>query len=233
MLCRWRRPSGIPWATAYGDKVFACVSALSRKEDAIRCLRPLLGSSDSNYFAEHPFSTRSDSLSPRGKSKSEGQERPRGTVMEGLPSSDPASELPTETVRKGVRATLRACIWPVYGGWNGPKSPSLAARRATLQAPPKLFGQFRKGRYTNFACRGFSEVRLKGLLRSSPVLLFVTRCSNRSVAQRPLGALLAQYSLPGGRGVGHQLAQCVTELGEACLSNCPCPLALGGEAHVA
>src|SRR5215204_1335230 len=48
----------------------------------------------------------------------------------------------------------------------------------------------------------------------------------------PLVALPAQYSLPGGRGVGHQLAQRVAELGEAYLSERPCPLLLGGEAHV-
>src|SRR3712207_7749011 len=35
-----------------------------------------------------------------------------------------------ETVRKGVRATLRPWIWAAYGRRNGPKSPFLAARRA-------------------------------------------------------------------------------------------------------
>ena len=48
----------------------------------------------------------------------------------------------SETVRKGVRATLQSWIWLVYGGRNEPKSPSLATRRATLQVRPRLFGQF-------------------------------------------------------------------------------------------
>src|SRR5215207_3441548 len=47
-----------------------------------------------------------------------------------------------ETVRKGVRATPRSWIWLVYEGRNGPKIPSVATRRATLQARPRLFGQF-------------------------------------------------------------------------------------------
>src|SRR5215203_4390489 len=50
--------------------------------------------------------------------------------------------MPRETVRKGVRATLRAWIWQVYGGQTGPKSTVSVARKATLQAPPRLFGQF-------------------------------------------------------------------------------------------
>src|SRR5215208_5671642 len=55
----------------------------------------------------------------------------------------PTSENPpSETVRKGVLETLQGRLWLVYGGLTGAKSPSLAARRATLQAPPRLFGQF-------------------------------------------------------------------------------------------
>jgi hypothetical protein len=30
------------------------------------------------------------------------------------------TEVPGETVRQGVRATLEAWIWTVYGGQNGP-----------------------------------------------------------------------------------------------------------------
>jgi hypothetical protein len=51
-------------------------------------------------------------------------------------------ELRTETARKGVRATLRAWIWQVYGGQNEPKSTLSVTPKATLQARPRLFGQF-------------------------------------------------------------------------------------------
>src|SRR5215217_1487440 len=43
-----------------------------------------------------------------------------------------------------VPATLRAWIWLICGGRNGPKSLPLAASKATLRAPPRLFGRFRK-----------------------------------------------------------------------------------------
>jgi hypothetical protein len=54
------------------------------------------------------------------------------------------TKLPTETVRKGVRATLLPWIWEAYGGQNGAKSFSLAAHRAMLKVRPRLFGQFHK-----------------------------------------------------------------------------------------
>src|SRR5829696_392732 len=68
--------------------------------------------------------------------------------------------MPRETVRKGVRATLRAWIWQVYGGQTGPKSTVSVARKATLQAPPRLFGQFHK------VC--FPETRIPSVLMPTP-----------------------------------------------------------------
>jgi hypothetical protein len=56
-----------------------------------------------------------------------------------------------ETVRKGVRVTFRSWIWPVHGGQNEPKSTVSVARKATLQAPPRLFGQSQKRCSRKFA----------------------------------------------------------------------------------
>jgi hypothetical protein len=41
-----------------------------------------------------------------------------------------------------VRSTFRAWIWPVYTGPKVPESAVSVVRKATLQAPPNLFGQF-------------------------------------------------------------------------------------------
>jgi hypothetical protein len=35
--------------------------------------------------------------------------------------------------------------WAVYGGQNGPRSTVSVARKASLQAPPRLFGQSLQG----------------------------------------------------------------------------------------
>src|SRR5829696_1681999 len=76
-----------------------------------------------------------------------------------------------ETVRKGVRATLRAWIWQVYGGQTGPKSTFSVARKATLQAPPRLFGQFLQGVFSETRrlrghkkCRGLRVPALQHLV---------------------------------------------------------------------
>src|SRR5215212_717134 len=47
-----------------------------------------------------------------------------------------------ETVRKEVRATLRAWIWLAYRGQSRLNSTASVACKATLQARPRLFGQF-------------------------------------------------------------------------------------------
>jgi len=57
------------------------------------------------------------------------------------PSMRSSQNSTSETVRKGVRATLRALIWEVKGGQNGPKSTASVVRKATAQGPPTLFGQ--------------------------------------------------------------------------------------------
>ncbi len=49
------------------------------------------------------------------------------------------TQVPRETVRKGVGVTLRSWIWPVYGRQNEPKSHFSVSCRATLQIPPTLF----------------------------------------------------------------------------------------------
>ncbi len=78
------------------------------------------------------------------------------------------TQVPGETVRKGVRATLRAWIWSLYGTLNGPKSTVLVVRKATVQAPPKLFGQFRKRDSRKFAD---AEECVTGILSLPNVLL--------------------------------------------------------------
>jgi hypothetical protein len=47
-----------------------------------------------------------------------------------------------ETVRKGVRVTLRACSWPVYRGRNGPDRLVWVPCGPAFRVPPGLFGQF-------------------------------------------------------------------------------------------
>src|SRR5215217_7860233 len=85
--------------------------------------------------------------------------------------SIPIHELPGETVRKVVRATLRPWIWPVYGVQNGPKSTLSMTRKATLQARPRLFGQSRKrySRKLSFRHWPFSETRRQDLKKYSRV----------------------------------------------------------------
>ena len=52
------------------------------------------------------------------------------------------SERRLETVRKGVRVTLRACIWPAYGGQNGPDGTARVPRVPAFRTPPGHFIQF-------------------------------------------------------------------------------------------
>jgi hypothetical protein len=54
-------------------------------------------------------------------------------------------ELRLETVRKGVRVTLRACVWPVYRGQNAPNRPVWVPCGPAFRVPPGLFGQFLLG----------------------------------------------------------------------------------------
>jgi len=56
-----------------------------------------------------------------------------------------------ETVRKGVRATLRGSMWLACRGKNGPNSAASAPREVTFRALPVLFGQFQKGNSPKFA----------------------------------------------------------------------------------
>ena len=60
-------------------------------------------------------------------------------------ASRPKSNFRLETVRKGVRATLRALIWSVYRGQNRPNSASSVPCEATFHVPSGLFGQFLYG----------------------------------------------------------------------------------------
>src|SRR5215210_8073344 len=50
-----------------------------------------------------------------------------------------------DTVRKGVRVTLRACIWPLYWVQNGPDRPVWVPCGPAFRVPPELFGQFLNG----------------------------------------------------------------------------------------
>src|SRR5215210_3293659 len=50
-----------------------------------------------------------------------------------------------DTVRKGVRVTLRACIWPLYWVQNGPDRPVWVPCGPAFRVPPELFGQFHDG----------------------------------------------------------------------------------------
>jgi hypothetical protein len=63
------------------------------------------------------------------------------------------TQVPRETVRKGVRATLKACIWLVYGGRKGPKHLFSWVCKATLQVASRFFGQFQKKNSRKFATR--------------------------------------------------------------------------------
>src|SRR5215204_1954380 len=47
-----------------------------------------------------------------------------------------------ETVRKGVRAMLRAWIWPLFRDQNGPNGALWVPSKAQFRVPPGLFGQF-------------------------------------------------------------------------------------------
>src|SRR5829696_4067723 len=47
-----------------------------------------------------------------------------------------------ETVRKGVRAMLRAWIWTLFRDQNGPNGALWVPSRAQFRVPPGLFGQF-------------------------------------------------------------------------------------------
>src|SRR5215207_4164186 len=79
----------------------------------------------------------------------------------------------------------------------------------------------------------FTRVPRRRILRSSPVLLFVSLVE-QSLCCLGLQALcLSSVARLGGQGVCHQLRQSAAEFVEATLSNYPCPLTLGGEAHVA
>src|SRR5215213_542706 len=49
-----------------------------------------------------------------------------------------------ETVRKGLRVTLRASIWPVYRGQIDPFGPFWVPCGPAFRVPPGLFGQFLK-----------------------------------------------------------------------------------------
>ncbi len=60
---------------------------------------------------------------------------------------------PSRDCPKRVLGTLLAWIWPVHGGQNGSRSTVSAARRASLQAHPRLFGQSLEG--------VFSEVHIQ------------------------------------------------------------------------
>src|ERR687897_851511 len=60
-----------------------------------------------------------------------------------------------ETVRKGVLGLVRARIWPVYGGRNGPRSAFSADLRATPQTHRRLFGKSRKENSANFVFTEF------------------------------------------------------------------------------
>ncbi len=61
--------------------------------------------------------------------------------------------------------------WAVYGGQNGPKSIVSVARKATLQALPRLFGQFLEDE--------FCELLLCGVLGSSTQLPSNTKQQQR------------------------------------------------------
>jgi hypothetical protein len=50
------------------------------------------------------------------------------------------------------------------GGRNGPKIPSLATHRATLQVLPGLFGQFQKGSSRKFGCSRGGLLTLRSVL---------------------------------------------------------------------
>jgi hypothetical protein len=54
-------------------------------------------------------------------------------------------ELRFETVRKGVRVMLRADIWPVYWGQNGPNGTVWVPCGPAFRVPPGLFRQFLDG----------------------------------------------------------------------------------------
>src|SRR4028118_2242002 len=69
----------------------------------------------------------------------------------------------SETVRKGVRATLRACICWVYGGQKGLEHLFSAVSKAALQVASRLFGQPQKRCSPNFAPKGFCELHLFGI----------------------------------------------------------------------
>src|SRR5215213_6918195 len=50
-------------------------------------------------------------------------------------------EVPLETVRKGVRVTLRVWVWPSYRAKNGRNGAAAMSREAPFRAPLGLFGQ--------------------------------------------------------------------------------------------
>jgi hypothetical protein len=54
------------------------------------------------------------------------------------------SEGRIETVRKGVRVTLRACIWPLYRVQNEPDRSVLVPCGPAFRVPPGVFGQFQE-----------------------------------------------------------------------------------------
>jgi hypothetical protein len=53
--------------------------------------------------------------------------------------------------RKSGTSSAPSVDLAVYGGQNGRKSTVSVARKATLHAPPRLFGQFQKRRSREFA----------------------------------------------------------------------------------
>src|SRR5215207_60446 len=68
-----------------------------------------------------------------------------------------------ETVRKGVRAMLRAWIWPLFRDQNGPNGALWVPSKAQFRVPPGLFGQFRKWNSRKFGCRILNRSQPKGV----------------------------------------------------------------------
>jgi hypothetical protein len=66
-----------------------------------------------------------------------------------------------ETVRKGVLGKLRACIWSVYRGQNGPTRLVWVPCGPAFRVPPDLFGQFLDGVLGSSLSSGTARKRLR------------------------------------------------------------------------
>src|SRR5215208_4107154 len=98
-------------------------------------------------------------------------------------------ELRQETVRKGVRVTLRASIWPVYRGQIDPFGSFWVPCGPAFRVPPGLFGQFLRSTLAIWLRGRWHRSRVPWVLHR----LFAGRCARATREKSPylLGAQTA------------------------------------------